>query len=135
MKRSVAGIIIGLSVVLLGCAAGAEKGILGSWIGSDVDELVSQWGPPDSSREVLGRKYYSWYHSQSITLPSHTSGSAVVTGNTVQYSGTTTGGTISGSCTRTMEVQNNMIVKGYSKGDNCCVMAVAGYCASLTKRP
>ena len=130
-------IIVALVVLTVsGCAASAEKGIIKSWLGSDINEVVSQWGPPQGEREVIGKKYYIWGHSQSFNLPAQTHGTATVIGNSVYYNGTTYGGgTVGGTCTRSLEVdENNTVVAGYSQGNNCCVMAVAGYCGSLTKR-
>ena len=119
---------------LSGCSGGVEKSIIQSWVGSDINAVVSKWGPPQGEQEFSGRKYYSWGHSQSFNLPSQTTGTATLTGNTVQYSGITTGGVISGNCTRTLEVnENDIVIAGTSRGNNCCVMAVAGYCASLSK--
>jgi hypothetical protein len=113
---------------LSGCGGGAEKGIIHSWLGSDINEVASQWGPPQSKREILGRQYFIWESS-----PAHTSGTAITEGNKVYYS-TSGGGSSSWNCTRFLEVDNkNTIISGYSQGNNCCVMAVAGQCASLLK--
>ena len=133
MRRPIS---IGLVLIALsGCAGAAENGIMQSWYGSHINEVIDQWGPPGQESNVAGRRFYSWGHSQSATLPSQTTGNATVTGNTVTYNATTTGGTISGSCTRSFEVNSqNIVINGFSKGNNCCVMAIAGYCASLTKR-
>jgi len=44
------------------------------------------------------------------------------------------GGTVGGTCTRSLEVDDkNIVIAGYSQGDNCCVLAVSGYCGSLPK--
>jgi len=130
-------LVIPALVALLvgGCAAGAEKGIINSWLGSDINEVVSQWGPPQGEREILGKKYFVWGHSQSFNLPAQTHGTATVIGSSVYYSGTTYGGgTVGGSCTRSLEVDDkNIVVAGYSQGNNCCVLALSGYCGSLPK--
>jgi hypothetical protein len=72
-----------VAALLTGCAGGgAEKGILNSWVGSHVNEVINQWGPPQGETLVAGRKYYKWGSSQSAILPAQTYGTATVIGNT-----------------------------------------------------
>ena len=76
-----------------------------------------------------------WGHSQSVTLPSQTFGTATVIGDTIYYNETTSGGgTLSGTCTRYMEVNSqNIVISGYSQGNNCCVLAIGPTCGPLAK--
>ena len=129
-------LILMLIAVLSGCAGGGEKEILSSWIGSNINAVITHWGPPQQERTIAGRKYFIWSTSQSVSVPAQTSGTATVVGNTVYYNQSTVGGgSFTASCTRSMEVdENNIVVRGYSQGNNCCVLAIAGYCASLLKR-
>lgn len=108
-----------------------------SWEGEHIDRVVARWGYPNAERDFRGRKLYIWNESSSYIMPSFssTSGSAIVTSpRTASIYTTTTGiggGAVQGVCERVLEVDpTGKIVSWQWGGNNCCVMAVAGRCAS-----
>jgi len=99
---------IGMSLILLllsGCATTAKyEKILGSWVGSHVDDLAISWGPPQSSFPLSnGGKVIEYVHSNNARVGGYTyttpqttynSGTASVYGSSGSaygtYSGTST---------------------------------------------
>lgn len=119
-----------------GCAStgGAEERILSSWRGAQIDQVFRQWGLPQRQAQLGdGSALYEWNHSQSIALPGSTTGTVNVIGNIAYINAQTRPSTtISGECTRTLAAGvDGKVTEGNSRGSNCCVMAIAGYCASL----
>jgi hypothetical protein len=55
-----------MSMILTGCATTENyKKAVSSWMGADVNRLITSWGPPTSSFEMPnGNKIYSWYSGQ-----------------------------------------------------------------------
>ena len=105
-------------VVLAGCAGFATREgleqLLRSWEGSDVNELITSWGPPTRTDELPnGSKMYTYVRSGNYTTPtyvtpvrttpSHTT--VNVYGNTAYATttpGVTTGGQVFGGQTYSM---------------------------------
>ena len=117
--------IILLSVLLTACSGGAGvmDGIMQSWVGAHVDEVIGQWGYMDEEKTIAGKKLYVWHYTKQgfIAGTSHTRGS--VDPDTGSYSSTTTtspGGVFYGSCTRILEVDKKNIVASWQwHGNNC----------------
>ncbi len=87
------------------------KGAMETWIGLDVNGLISQWGPPSNVYEMPnGNKLYTWLK---------TSGTVVVT----EYNywlNQSVSGTVSDWCKTTFEVNTaNQITKASWEGNNC----------------
>jgi|GEM_PF-2582584 len=113
---------------------GGENSIQQSWQGENIEKVFISWGIPDRKIELSeGKAMYEWFSSSTFYTPRQTTGRVNVVGNTAYVNTTTTGGeSFSGSCTRSFIVNSeNIIIQGSSRGNNCCFVALAGYCASL----
>lgn len=121
-------------LALVGCSSTDTMGrIVGSWQGENVDTVVRQWGIPDRQyKTASGSTIYEWGSGTSAALPtiSTTTGSVSSTGY-VQATTFSSPSYISGTCTRQLTAdQSGRIVDGAWQGGDCCVMAIAGRCAS-----
>lgn len=125
-----------LPVVFLAACSGGNgvmDGIMHSWVGSSVDDVIARWGYPDGERTVAGKNLLVWSEDMQLALPTttQTSGNITVFGNQALYNGasTTTGGGISNwNCTRIVEVNKaNKVVAVDWKGNNCPFMEAAKY--------
>lgn len=119
---------------LAGCATATMDRVMSSWEGEHIDTVVKQWGIPTGEREFRGRKFYVWDTVGSAVVPSSsTTTGSVGPGGT--FSATTTtvgGGVISQSCQRMIGVDSQDRVSSWQwSGNGCCVMTVAGFCATL----
>lgn len=133
MKRSLAALLL---VALAGCATtGGEGTIAQSWMGAPIDDAVRQWGIPQRQHTLTdGSNIYEWSESQSYALPQTTTATIQTQGNTAYAKAVTTPGSIEGQCVRQMTTDPKGIVVDVAwRGNNCCVMAIAGYCASLIR--
>jgi hypothetical protein len=132
--------LILLGVFLSGCAAQTElmNGIMSSWQGAQITEVVSQWGPPHERIEVGGVTYYTWHHNKNAMIApgmATTSGSAYTT--VAGKSALTTGSTTTtytppsvfyGACDRLLGVDSNERVVSWNwGGNNCPFMALMEY--------
>jgi len=110
---------------LTGCATTqVMNGIMSSWVGSNIDEVVVQWGYPHEQRDFRGKTLYVWNRNTTLTMPQTTSTTANMYGNTIYANSTTTGGnTTHWSCQRILEVDKNDIVVSYQWGGNNCPFA------------
>ena len=62
-----------LALILSGCSTTQTmNGIMSSWVGSDINEVVTQWGYPHEEREFQGRKLYIWNRNTTLTMPQTT---------------------------------------------------------------
>lgn len=119
-RLSVSSILI---LFLSACATTANyEKLLSSWVGHDVNSLVSAWGyPANSFRSPNGNTVYAYSSSGSYTMPTNTTSNYNVYGNSVSGSSTTTGGqTLNFWCQTFFEVnEHNIIVNWSWKGNNC----------------
>jgi hypothetical protein len=107
------------------------EGIMSSWAGSDINQVINQWGFPDEEKVINGRRVFIWRNDKQYYL----SGASTTTGTVNPYSGsfhaTTYGGegqTIQANCDRIFEVDKNKIVKSWEwKGNNCPFAEVMQY--------
>lgn len=114
--------LIAIFLFVTGCSTTQTmNGIMSSWVGSNVSEVVAQWGYPDEEREFQGRKLYIWQHNQSAYIPQTTNTTGSVSGNSVYATSTTSGGyAIQGNCERILEVDDAGIVVSWDWGGNNC---------------
>lgn len=120
------------TLALSGCSTTSTmNGIMRSWEGAHLDQVVSQWGYPDAEREFNGNTLYLWRHNKSAYIPSTTT----TTGNVSSFgsfssTSTTTGGyMMQGSCDRILEVddETNRVVSWNWRGNNCPFMEAMEY--------
>ena len=58
MKRL---LLLAALIGLIGCSTVTQKSIMESWLGNDVDSLISAWGAPDRSIELSNGGYtHTW---------------------------------------------------------------------------
>ena len=124
MKRIVALLIVLTFVSACSGAFGTMDRIMKSWEGATLNEVVSQWGYPTGQQEFSGRKIYHWDRNMTMNLPSTTTGTVNVIGNTAYVNTMTHGGGPSNwSCRRTLEVDKNDVVVSWQWGGNNCPFA------------
>jgi len=135
MKLLIFTILLTTTAILSGCASnGGERKILNSWQGEHIESVLLHWGSPDRQTTLSnGRVMHEWFANRQYNMPSNTTGSVNVIGKTAYINTITTGGgVISGNCRRSFITnESGIIVDGRANGNDCCVMAIAGYCASL----
>jgi hypothetical protein len=121
MSRIVQAFVI--ACLLAGCATTkVMDGIMSSWAGATIEDVVAQWGYPHEERQFGGKKLYVWNHNKSATLPSttHTTGQVNQYGQFSANSTTTGGQTFHGSCQRILEVDEaGSVVRWQWQGNNC----------------
>lgn len=56
-------LVLGTNIV--GCAAQQEfmAGVMSSWQGAHITEVIARWGPPHEEISAGGLKYYTWHYS------------------------------------------------------------------------
>lgn len=142
MKNRLIAALACIACVLGGCATEAGyKKILDSWVGSDADQLVMQWGPPQSSYTMSnGTKVLQFSSARQFQTGGVTTYQPVTTynnGNVYSpygmgnYSGTSTSyvpttspvQTWNMQCTTRFEVGTDNKIKSYSYEGNDCVAA------------
>lgn len=112
---------------------GIMDGIMSSWIGASVDDVMRQWGYPHEERNIADKKLLVWHRNVQLVIPAvaTTTGTANRIGATTFYSGTTTvsgGGVSNWSCVRVLEVNSaNRVVSWQWEGNNCPFMEVGPY--------
>lgn len=113
------------------------NGIMSSWEGASVDDVVRQWGYPDEQRDFNGRKLYVWHHNQSAILPSTTNLTGLVSSSGQVNATATTwgGGVFHGYCTRTLEVDGDGKVVNWEWEGNNCPFAEAMEYKTWRRRP
>ena len=114
--------------MLAGCSGGfgTMDGIMSSWLGAPLDEVISQWGYPSQQYEVAGHRLYNWVGTQTTYTPATTTGTVTAIGNMAYINATTVGGGYAQwSCTRTLEVNKKNIVVNWQWGGNNCPFAEA----------
>lgn len=124
--------------ILAGCSTTKTmNGIMSSWEGSNINEVVAQWGYPHEEREFQGRKLYIWHHNKSAYIPQTTNTTGSVYGNSVYATSTTSGGyAIQGSCQRVLEVDSSGTVVHWEwRGNNCPFGELMEYANWRKKEP
>jgi hypothetical protein len=110
-------------------------GIMSSWIGASVDEVVAQWGYPHEERQIVGKTLLIWSRNVQWAMPATatTTGTVNRIGNTAFVSGTTSvvgGGMANFNCTRILEIDSGRRVIAYQwEGNNCPFMEAGPYTA------
>lgn len=111
-----------LSMVCLavaGCSGGAGvmDGIMQSWQSAPLDAVIAQWGYPDQEQTVGGHHIFRWFLTKQYTAPATATVNTIGSTSFVDVAG---GGTITGNCTRTLEVdQQNFVTRWEWAGNNC----------------
>lgn len=98
--------------VLTSCATTGKYGkILDTWIGSDINNLITSWGPP-SNEYVMpnGKKMYTWLWV----------GGTRVVANYNQYLSMVTGGSVTYYCKTTFTVSKLGVVETWRWEGNAC---------------
>lgn len=99
------------------------QGIMSSWVGSNIDQVIDRWGFPDEEKVVNGRKIFVWNYRKQATLPYSSTTTGNINTQTGAFQSNTYGGggqTIYGRCTRILEVDDKKVVKSWQwKGNNC----------------
>lgn len=121
MKKMV---LVVFSIVLSACSPmrNTMNDVMTSWKGAHIDEAIEQWGYPDESREIAGRKLYVWKTSSTKQLYEKevTKGRVDAYGNYAEETKTIGGGTWYGDCHRILEVDaEGTITKWEWKGNDC----------------
>ena len=114
-------------VLIAGCATGKRTDeAMNSWIGHNVNQLITSWGPPEASVQLPGGNIiYTWTSRGSYRMPTQTTttGSANVVGSSVYGSATstTTGGqTLNFWCQKSFTVSQTGRILSYNwQGNNC----------------
>ena len=95
-----------------------------SWVGYPLDAIIKQWGYPDEEKNIAGKKLYVWIEYDYDT--DITTGGISITSTdkkgreTVFNMG---GDPVVNYCKKTIEADNNNIIKGGSwKGNNCPIL-------------
>jgi len=114
--------LLALLLTPSGCSTSKTmQGIMSSWAGANISEVVSQWGYPDEEREFQGKKLYIWNHNKSAYVPRTSNTTATAYGNTIYAQSQSSGGyTLQGNCVRILEVDATGTVTSWQwKGNNC----------------
>ena len=134
--KLLAPVVTALLLLPSACAS-LDKGegrIIQSWKGAHIDQVIRRRGLPLGQAKLSdGSTLYEWGHFESFTLPGSTTATVRVIGNTTYADATSTAPTnFSGECTRSLVTDSNgIVIDGSARGNNCCFLAIAGYCASL----
>jgi hypothetical protein len=126
-----------VAALLSACSGGGDggvmDGIMTSWKGASLNQVIDAWGFPHAEQDIAGRKLYVWNNEIQLTMPATatTTGYASTYGGQTFYSGTTNvmgGGISNWSCTRILEVNNsNIVIGGEWRGNNCPFMEAGPY--------
>jgi hypothetical protein len=112
-------LVLVCSTVLAACSGGAGTmdSIMSSWDGAPLDAVIAQWGYPEQEQTIAGHHIYRWFTTKNFAVPATTTATATRTG----FIATTTGGgTITGQCVRTIEVDAQNVVTHWEwSGNNC----------------
>jgi hypothetical protein len=122
MKFEIHAVIL-LALLIAGCATAAKyQAVLNGWTGHDIKELQNAWGyPVNSFKAPNGNMVYVYSSSGSYTLPTNTTSTYNVYGNTVYGNSNTTGGqTLKFWCNTFFEAnESGRIVTWRAEGNNC----------------
>lgn len=134
--KLLAAAITTLLITMTGCTSldNGEGRIFQSWKGSHIDQVFRHWGLPQRQAKLSdGSTMYEWGRLQSYTLSGSATSTANIIRNTTYVSTQATAPTtVSGECTRSLIANSDgIVVEGSARGNDCCVMAIAGYCAGL----
>lgn len=125
-----------LLLTLSGCTTldDGEGRIIQSWKGAHVDQVFRHWGIPQRQAKLSdGSTLYEWGHAENYTSSGSTTSTVNVIGNKAYVDTQTTAPTtVSYECTRSLIANSEgIVIEGSARGNNCCFMAIAGYCANL----
>lgn len=115
-------LLIVMLVWLVGCSTRPTMdGIMSSWAGSDIEEVVAQWGDPHEVREFKANILYVWNHTTAQTAPQIKIRTTTISGNSASSGSSSTGGsTRYGNCQRILEVNaQGKVVDWQWNGKGC----------------
>lgn len=120
MSRKLA---IALAALVTGCSTtNTMNGVMSSWQGAKLSDVMQQWGYPHSQFNVGARKVYVWERNVSVTMPTSTTTTGTVSssGYFRANSQTSGGQTLHGNCRRMLQVDDAETVVSWSwEGNNC----------------
>lgn len=123
MKRA---LLLLAALALAGCSTTkVMTGVMSSWEGATVDQVIAQWGYPHGELKVAGKTILYWDRNVSVAMPmmANTTATANRIGSTTYVQGTTTysgGGTFQGGCRRMLEINpQNVVIAWQWEGNNC----------------
>jgi len=96
--------------------------ILNRWVGKNINDLISSFGYPRGSFTIPnGNKVYVYSFSRSMRMPTSTTSSYDLYGNSIYGTSTTTGGQVLTAWCRTYFETNkkNIIIKWRWEGNDC----------------
>ena len=94
---------------------------MSSWVGSNIGEVVEQWGYPSGERKFQDKTLYIWDETKTLASPSVTNITANTYGSTTYAQAVTSGGgTSRWNCQRILIVNPQEVVTSWQwKGNNC----------------
>lgn len=111
-------------------------GMLESWIGYPLDDVILVWGVPTTEQVIAGHHYIKWINSSRGYIPQYTygniNGNSAYVGNYKYSNGnintTSYGGySVQYTCERILEIdENNIIIHGQVSGNLCPTTYFAG---------
>ena len=123
---------------LAGCSGGngVMDGIMTSWNGSKLDEVVAQWGYPNTQQDYGDNKLYIWSRNVSMNLPStaNTTGTVSSYGTYTAFTTFSGGGVSNWNCDRILEVNSDSVIVGTQWRGNNCPFAEAMYAKNWRKK-
>ncbi len=97
--------------------AGVMDSIMQSWQGAPLDAVIAQWGYPTDEQNIGGHHIFHWYLVKQYTAPATATVNTIGQTSFVDVAG---GGTVTGNCTRTLEVDpQNIVIRWEWSGNNC----------------
>lgn len=125
------GFVVSVAVALTACGTTAlMDGIMSSWRGASLSDVVQQWGLPSQEMKISGQRYYVWNYQKTAFIPQTSTTTGAITNSGVINTQTMTSGgfALSGNCERVLQVdQNDVVIGGSWRGNNCPFMEAFEY--------
>ena len=97
-----------------------------SWIGYPLDDLIKQWGYPDEEKDIAGKKLYIWI-DYDYNMDVNSSGISISSTNKKgRETVFSIGENVVDYCKKTIEADENNIIKNGSWKGNSCPLLYGG---------